>query len=163
MIKAILSTSGVRAVRRCRHVVLWIKAGGHLAVGREFVVGPRARVARGASIRAGSRVNIGSDFVTHDHVEIGNDVMISSSVSFIGNDHSFDELGMTIQDQKLLPRALVRLEGDNLIGFGTIILGNVTIGQGTIVGAGSLVTRDLPPNTVCVGRPARPIRNRAEK
>ncbi|QHO68807.1 hypothetical protein BHD05_03290 [Marisediminicola antarctica] len=108
-------------------------------------------------------MNIGSDFVTHDHVEIGNDVMISSSVSFIGNDHSFDELGMTIQDQKLLPRALVRLEGDNLIGFGTIILGNVTIGQGTIVGAGSLVTRDLPPNTVCVGRPARPIRNRAEK
>ena len=162
MIGSIVSSTAVALVRRSRHAVLWLKSGGRLRTGAGFIVGPRARIARGSSITVGSRVNIGADFVTHDDVEMGDDVMISSNVSFIGNDHFFDEPGLTIQEQKKLGRALVRLEGDNLIGFGTIVLGNVTIGYGAIIGAGSLVTRDMPPNTVCVGRPARPIRNRAE-
>jgi len=162
MIKSLFTSGAVPLVRRCRYAVLWMKAGGRIVTGSGFIVGPRARIARGCSIKVGSRVNIGADFVTHDDVEIGNDVMISSNVSFIGNDHFFDEPGVTIQNQQQSARALVRLDGDNLIGFGTIILGNVTIGYGTIIGAGSLVTRDMPPNTVCVGRPARPIRSRAE-
>ena len=91
---------------------------------------------------------------------IGDDVMISASVAFIGNDHAFDNPHETIQSQGHLPQATVRLRGNNLIGYGTIILGNVTIGRGTIVGAGSLVTKDLPPGVVCVGRPARPVKSR---
>jgi acetyltransferase-like isoleucine patch superfamily enzyme len=108
----------------------------------------------------GERVNIGSDFVTHDDLLIGDDVMISAHVAFIGNDHAFNDPEKTIQEQELLPRSRVVLEGDNLIGYGSIVLGNVTIGRGVIVGAGSLVTSDLPPNTVCVGRPAKPTRSR---
>ena len=163
MIKTLLNACVIPLVRRFRRAVLWVKASGRLETGPGFIVGPRARVARGSTIRAGSRVNIGADFVTHDDLEIGSDVMISSNVSFIGNDHFFDEPGISIQNQPKLARALVRLEGDNLVGFGAIILGNVTIGRGAIIGAGSLVTRDIPPNTVCVGRPARPIRIRGKQ
>lgn len=48
--------------------------------------------------------------------------------------------------------------GDNVfIGTGSAVLYDVKIGDNVIVGAGSLVTRDLPDNTVCVGRPAKPI------
>jgi serine acetyltransferase len=46
------------------------------------------------------------------------------------------------------------------IGYGAIILPNVTIGNGSLVGAGSVVTKDIPPFTVAVGNPAKIIRNR---
>lgn len=86
--------------------------------------------------------------------------MISSSVAFIGRDHDFSNPEQGLHDQHVLPPAEIRLEGDNLIGYGSIVIGNVTIGRGVIVGAGSLVTRDLPRDTICVGRPAKPIRYR---
>ncbi|WP_397427604.1 acyltransferase [Pseudarthrobacter sp. NS4] len=89
--------------------------------------------------------------------------MISSGVAFIGNDHPFSDPGRTIQEEHPSPPRSVRLGGDNLIGHGTIVIGDVSIGRGVIVGAGSLVTHDLPPNTICVGRPARPVRGRYEE
>jgi acetyltransferase-like isoleucine patch superfamily enzyme len=91
---------------------------------------------------------------------LGDDIMISGSVALVGNDHAFDDPARTVQTQGRLLYSTVRLEGDNLIGYGTIIVGNVTVGRGAIVGAGSLVTTDLPAATVCIGRPARPIRSR---
>ncbi len=86
--------------------------------------------------------------------------MISSNVAFIGKDHDFSEPDFGLHQQAVLPPARIVLEGDNLIGYGTIILGDVTVGRGAIVGAGSLVTGDLPSDTVCVGRPAKPLRAR---
>lgn len=155
------ATVARNVVRRWRRLCLMLKLrGGRLTVGPEFVVGPSAHLAPGLELRFGSRVNIGRGAVFHTDLDVGDDVMISSSVAFIGNDHDFSDPDLTIQDQAGLPRSSIRLEGDNLIGYGTVVLGNVRIGRGVIVGAGSLVTSDLPADTVCVGRPARPIRSR---
>ena len=66
----------------------------------------------------------------------------------------------TVFAQGRAPAHHVTLGGDNLIGFGATIVGTVEIGRGCIVGAGALVASDLPPYTVCVGIPARPIRSR---
>ncbi|WP_227645809.1 hypothetical protein [Klebsiella pneumoniae] len=52
------------------------------------------------------------------------------------------------------------MEGDNFIGFGSVILGNVTIGKGAIVAACSFVNKDVPPNSVVGGVPAKVLRNR---
>ncbi|TFV96956.1 acyltransferase [Leifsonia flava] len=158
--KTWLARVSVGTVRTSRRWVLWGKSHGHIEWGEKFVVGPRARVARGVDIAVGDRVNIGADVVVQTHLEIGDDVMVSSSVAFIGNDHDFSDPALSIQQQPLLERSRILLGGDNLIGFGTTILGNVTIGRGVIVGAGSLVTSDLPADTVCVGRPAKPVRAR---
>lgn len=105
-------------------------------------------------------MNIAADVTIQTNLVVGDDVMISSGVAFVGNDHDFSDPAKNIQQQGPLPKSSVVLEGDNLIGFGTLVVGNVTIGRGSIVGAGSLVTRDLPPDTVSVGRPAKPIRMR---
>ena len=51
----------------------------------------------------------------------------------------------------------VRIEDDTYIGTGVIILPNVNIGRGAVVGAGSIVTRSVPPNTFVQGNPAIPI------
>lgn len=150
----------VRGLRRLRAKS---SLGVVLTYGNDFTIGPRARLARGRTIRFGRRVNIAADFVCMTHVRSGDDIMISSNVAFIGNDHSFDERGKTIQDQPRLPVPTIVLEGDNLIGFGTIVIGPVSIGKGTIVGAGSLVNCDLPENSICVGRPARLVRARFDQ
>lgn len=150
-----LTTLAVYAVRAYRRAVFFGKSfGGVQSVGARFVVGPGVRIARGAELRFGDRVSIGADMTVHTHLDIGDDVMISSSVAFIGNDHDFSDPTKTIQEQARLPRARIVLEGDNLIGFGATLLGSVTVGHGSIVGAGSLVLHDVPSNSVCVGRPA---------
>lgn len=150
------------AARASRRLRARIHAWGRLHVGRDFVIGPGFRLGRGMTVVAGDRVSIGPNFHCGANAVFGDDIMVSGSVAFIGNDHAFDDPEQTIQSQGLLPYSTVYVEGDNLIGFGTIVVGNVRIGRRTIVGAGSLVTTDLPPETICVGRPARPIRSRFE-
>jgi len=147
-------------VRAARRLSLELRAPGRVHLGQNAVVGPGARVARGAVLRTGSNVSIGANFVCEVELTVGNDVMISSNVSFIGNDHSFDEAGRTITQQGPHPRARATVKGDNLIGFGTIVLGSLTIGHGAIVGAGSLVTASLPDEMIAFGRPARAVRPR---
>lgn len=149
-----------QGVRRMRFLRFLLHAPGRIRVGRAFVIGPRATIAPNVTFRAGDRVNIAAEFVTHVNLSIGDDVMISSRVAFVGNDHSFADPARTIQEQERLPPSHVVLGGDNLIGYGTVVVGNVTIGRGTIVGAGSVVTRDLPEDSICVGVPAAPVRKR---
>jgi acetyltransferase-like isoleucine patch superfamily enzyme len=53
-----------------------------------------------------------------------------------------------------------KIEGENWIGANVLILGGVTIGKGVVIGAGSVVNKDLPPFTICVGNPCKPISKR---
>ncbi len=152
----------VRVVRAVRRLRLRLSAPGRVTYGEGFVVGPSARVARTASLELGSRVSIGADMTCQVRLVVGDDVMISSSVAFIGDDHPFDSSRRTIQEFASRPPSSVRLVGDNLIGHGTIIVGPARIGRGTIVGAGSVVTGDLPPDMICYGVPAVPRRVRRD-
>lgn len=150
----------IKAVRANRRMRAFLRAPGRIHAGANLVVGPSFRLARGRTLTVGDRVSIGPRFDCMADTIIGDDVMISGSVAFIGNDHAYDDPDKTIQSQGPLPHTTVRLQGDNLIGYGSIILGNVTIGRGAIVGAGSLVISDLPAGMVCVGRPAKPLKSR---
>jgi acetyltransferase-like isoleucine patch superfamily enzyme len=149
--------SAVRAVRHKRHQVA---LRGKLKTGQNVVIGPKATLLPPEFAHFGDNVAIASDFHLETNLETGSDILISSKVSFVGNDHGFDNPESTVFWQGRNPSATVVLEGDNLIGFGVIVLGNVRIGKGCVVGAGAVVTTDLPPYTVCVGTPAKPIRNR---
>lgn len=140
-----------------------VKAAGGVTVGQRFIIGPGCRIAPSVRLEIGNRVSIGADFTCQVNLTIADDVMISSGVAFIGNDHPFSDPSRTIQEESSNPPRTVNLAGNNLVGHGTIVIGDVNIGEGAIVGAGSLVTSDLPPNTICVGRPARPVRNRYEE
>lgn len=136
---------------------------GKFFFGKNVNFGSHVNLRPPRSVRVGNNVYIGSWFVSETNLEIGSDVLISSRVACVGNDHSFDDPKRTVFNAGRLRPCTVILEGNNLIGFGTIIVGNVRIGKGCIVGAGSVVTRDLPPDTVCVGVPARPIRDRYQR
>lgn len=132
----------------------------------DLVCGEHVAIARNADIRAphhcriGSYVSFGKNFTCETDLEIGDHVLVSSNVAIVGNDHPFDDPGRTVYAQPRRDDSAVRVGSDVLIGFGTIIVGPVAIGDGCIVGAGAVVVRDLPPYTICVGNPARPVRRR---
>ena len=84
----------------------------------------------------------------------GPDVMILS-----GN-HPIDEIGQPINASHQGINGRCRTEQDVWIGARVIIVGNVTIGEGAVIGANSLVNRDIPPYTVAVGTPCAPRRRR---
>lgn len=131
-----------------------------------FSHGKSISFARGADIRSphyfelGDRVSIGKNFTCEVDARVGSSVLISSNVSLIGNDHPFADPSITVYDAPRLDNFVVEIGNDVLIGFGTIIVGSVSVGDGCIVGAGSVVVQDLPQYTVCAGVPAKPLRPR---
>jgi acetyltransferase-like isoleucine patch superfamily enzyme len=161
-VKDLIWLAAVAMVRRTRRVRAHIAALGKLKTQENFLVGPGFSAAPGVRLEAGRNVSIGRGFVGMANAKIGDDVMISANVAFIGDDHEYGDPAVPITSQKRRPFSTIVVEGDNLIGYGTTILGNVTVGRGAIIGAGSLVTSDIPSGMICVGRPARPVRSRYE-
>ncbi len=145
------------AVRALRLFCLKARFGRKLQMGKNVYFGCRALMVPPEFVRFGDNVALGSDFHLETNLVVGSDVLISSRVAIIGNDHRFDDPDTSIFWAGRYPPSTVYIEGDNLIGFGVTIIGNVRIGKGCIVGARAVVTTDLPPNTVCVGIPAKPI------
>ena len=135
--------------------------GNKFQHGEDFSIGAGAVLLPPTTLHFGSRVSVGRGLHVETDAVVGDDVLISSYVSFIGNDHRFDDPNLSVFQQgrsDIAPPIII--EGDSLVGFQTVVLGGVRIGRGAIIGAGSLVTGDLPPNTICFGRPARPHRDR---
>lgn len=90
---------------------------------------------------------------------IGNDVSIAHAVTIMTTEHCFDNFEMPIRDQPVTPGPVS--VGNNVwIGAGARILAGVTLGSGSIVAAGAVVTNDVEPNSIVAGVPARVIRGR---
>lgn len=149
-----------RFVRYLRYLKLRMLLGGRLSVGENVVFGRGVRILSPEMARFGNNVSVGLNFHLEQNIVVGDDVLISSNVAVVGNDHPFDDPNCTVFSAPRAEAGTVVLEGDNLIGFGVTIIGKVTIGRGCVIGARSVVVRDLPPNTVCVGVPARVVRFR---
>lgn len=156
-----------RYLRVVRTAIRWLRirrvaflCRGEVRVERDFSIGRRSTVLAPDHFFAADRVGIGSDFHCESNARIGSDVLISSRVAFISNDHDFSDPDLSVFQGARLPAAEIIIEGDTLIGFGTTIVAPARVGRGAIVGAGSLVVGDLPGGHVYVGRPAKPIRPR---
>lgn len=135
-------------------------SGRKVTVGRNFSIGGGAHILSPHHFRAGDDVRIGRDLLCEVDATIGDGVLISSRVCLIGNDHVIPPAGTPIYPGGGMPETHIEIMGDNLIGNGVILLGSVAVGHGAVIGAGSLVLHDVPPNTVVAGRPARAIRLR---
>ncbi len=128
--------------------------------------GAKVNVERGADFYTGWEIEIGDNSglgincTVPFNLKLGRDVMMGPDVYIVGENHAFarDDVAMRLQG-KTNP-ARVRIEDDVWIGARVIVLPGVTIGKGAIVGAGAVVTKDVPAYAVCAGNPARVIRFR---
>ncbi|WP_182174557.1 acyltransferase [Flaviflexus equikiangi] len=156
----IFEVFATKIVRKYRGAHAELTNPGRLTIGKNVVIGPGLRVVRGAKVSLGEHVGVGANVTVMADVEIGADSLVSSSVAFIGDDHEFDNIDKPIRCQASRFPAKIVLEGDNLIGFGAVIIGDLRIGHGSVIGAGSVVTKDVPPGSVYAGVPARLVRKR---
>lgn len=90
---------------------------------------------------------------------IEDNVMMGAGVHFYVNNHKFDRIDVPIIEQGYYPSQTVVIKEGAWIGANSIILPGVTIGKNSVIGAGSIVTKDIPPFTVYAGNPAKFIKN----
>lgn len=108
-------------------------------------------------VTIGSRSIIGIGNVIIGPVEIGNNVIFAQHVGILAMNHGYSNINIPIRDQKCTA-ALIRIEDNCWIGTNAIVVSGVTIGRHSVVAAGSVVTKDIPPYTIAAGNPARIIR-----
>lgn len=115
----------------------------------------------GEGLVVGDNSNIGpfSYIGCSGFIEIGKNVMISPRVSLYAENHIYDSLDLTMKEQGV-KRSFVRIEDDCWIAANSVILSGVTIGRGSVVAAGAVVTRDVPPFSVVAGVPAKIVKSR---
>jgi acetyltransferase-like isoleucine patch superfamily enzyme len=131
-------------------------------VGDETKVGAFVEVQKGAKI--GSHCKISSHTFICEGVTIEDDVFVGHGVAFINDTYpraTVEGGGLQTEADWVVERTLVKRGAS--IGSGATILSNVTIGERAIVGAGSVVTRDVPPDTIVAGNPARVLRKVGDK
>lgn len=116
-------------------------------------------------------ININCTFVDCNRIEIGNNVLIASNVQIYTATHPVNAKKRLVEGWKenseqafFRTNALpVKVEDNVWIGGGVIILPGITIGKNSVIGAGSVVTKDIPTNCVAVGNPCRVIKQLTEE
>lgn len=147
-------------IQRLRRWRLRLKLRRKIQFGSNNHFGSRCQFRPPRQLLIADDVAFGQEVIVETDLEVGQFTLISSRVSFVGNDHSFDDPNSNVFWQGRNPPSKIVLEGDNLIGNGAILIGNLRIGKGAIVGAGSVVTKDVAPGMIVGGVPARVIRPR---
>lgn len=117
-------------------------------------------VTFGEELEIGDNSTIGFNSDIYGPVVIGKDVLIGPEVVIYTNGHNFQRLDIPINQQGSSEYKKVIIEDDVWIGRRVLILPGVKIQKGTVVGAGSVVTKTFPKNSVIAGNPARVVKQR---
>jgi acetyltransferase-like isoleucine patch superfamily enzyme len=149
----------------------FVGPGVELEIGRDAVVrlGRWSWIGHGTKIRAhegeveiGAKTVLGQECTisSFQHVAIGRECIIADRVMLIDFDHGVTEEDRPIRLQGIYKRD-VNVGNNCWIGYGACILRGVRIGDNCIVGSNSVVTKDVPDDTVVAGMPAKALRKRA--
>lgn len=154
----------------------WIKLWAYIMVNmvmgqRKAKIGKNSKVHPTVILRQAERIEIGENcLLNHNNVlqagkecgkiKIGNYVHTGANVMVFAFNHSIDDIDTPsiLQDYY---DADVIIEDDVWIGAGSVILAGVTIGKGCVIGANSVVTKDIPPYSIATGVPAKVIKTRS--
>ncbi|WP_214515077.1 sugar O-acetyltransferase [Staphylococcus saprophyticus] len=110
----------------------------------------------GYNIFLGERIFINHDcyFMDGGKIFIGDDVFIGPSCGLYTAVHPLEYKERNIGLEQALP---IRIESNVWLGANVVVLPGVTIGEGSVIGAGSTVAKDIPPNVLALGTPAKPV------
>jgi chloramphenicol O-acetyltransferase type B len=135
-----------------------------------FYCGARVRIWARQKVVIGKNFYIGRDSFIESDVVIGNNVIWANRVALVGRyDHNYQQIGVPIrlasqirdEDYNWHGLNQVTTIGDDVwVGYGSTIMSGVTISDGSIIAAGSLVTKDVEPYCIYGGVPAKKIKDR---
>jgi acetyltransferase-like isoleucine patch superfamily enzyme len=139
----------------------------------EIRLGKGVHLYRGTILEAGAGGSITIGDNTHvqagcnlkgfqSSLHIGANVQIAPGCGFSPYDHRFEDTSRPIREQGIESRGDIVVEDDVWLGLGVYVMDGVRVGRGAVIGAGSVVTRDVPAYAVAVGAPARVIRLRGQ-
>ncbi len=135
---------------------------GRLEVGAGTVLEPGVWITAPEEARvrigAGCFLNLGVMVASLRLVEIGDHCMLANGCFVSDADHRFDDLERPVTWQGFTTRGPTRLGANVWLGANVVVTSGVTIGERCVVGANSVVTRDLPPRSIAAGAPARVLR-----
>ena len=151
-----------------RFIVSKMKCALLESVGTNVRIGIGAQAVPWSNVSVEDHVSIGSNnlfLCTRAKIHIGDHVMFGPNVTVITGRHRIDLIGrymITVTDDEKRPEddLEVVFEGDNWIGANVTILQGVTVGRGSVIAAGAVVTKDVPAYTIVGGVPAKQIKDR---
>ena len=130
--------------------------------GKNVNIERKAFFGSGKNLIIGHNSGLGINCVVPSDTVIGNNVMMGPNVYILSSNHQFSNFNIPIIDQGMAIRKKCLIEDDVWIGRQVIFTPGRIIKKGTIIGAGSVVTKDFLPFSIIGGNPARLIRNRTQ-
>jgi acetyltransferase-like isoleucine patch superfamily enzyme len=135
---------------------------GRVSIGRDCVIREYALLhAQRGSITLGEHCSINDYAVLYGDggITLGRFVRVAAHTVMVSSNHVFDDPDRPIMDQGV-DSAPITIEDDVWIGASCCILAGITIGRGSVIGAGSVVTKSIPAGVIAAGTPARVLRTR---
>jgi len=145
-------------------VTFEIGKGAQVRLGRWCWIGHGSKIrAHEGEVEIGAKTVMGQECTisAFQHVSVGRECIVADRVMLIDFDHGVVEVERPIRLQGIYKRD-VRVGNNCWIGYGACILRGASVGDNSVIGTSSVVTKDLPPNSVSAGRPARILRMRDE-
>jgi acetyltransferase-like isoleucine patch superfamily enzyme len=146
-----------------RSVTLWVDTNeSYIAIGDDSYLSTQCILNTfDGWISMGSNCTVNSYAILYGHggLQIGNDVRIAPQVMIMPMNHIYKDPQVPIRKQGIKAQG-IKIEDDVWLGAGAIILDGVTIGRGSVIGAGAIVTKSIPSYSVAVGIPAKIIKKR---
>ncbi|MEM8831456.1 MAG: acyltransferase [Cyanobacteria bacterium P01_G01_bin.19] len=137
-----------------------IKLGNSVCLDSGVII----RTHDGGQVEIGEHTYIGpySSLVGHGKIEIGKDCRIASHCSICAHNYNFNETATAIRKQGINFKGIT-IEDDCWLGSGVRVVDGVTIAQGSVIGTGAVVTKDIPPYSIAVGVPAKVVSKRDKR
>ena len=128
------------------------------SVGKYSIIEDFAVINNGVGhVSIGDHTIIGISCVIIGPVNIGNNVMLAQNIVLSGLNHNYEDVLVPPSEQGTVQKTIT-VENDVWIGANAVLTAGITIGEHSIVGAGAVVTRDVPKFSVVAGNPARVIK-----
>lgn len=128
------------------------------SIGTKSIIESFSTINNGVgNVSIGDQSIVGIGSVVIGPVSIGNHVMLAQNIVISGLNHGYENVEIPPAFQKVTTAPIV-IEDDVWIGANSIVTAGVTIGKHSVIGGGSVVTKDVPPYSVAVGNPAKIIK-----
>jgi acetyltransferase-like isoleucine patch superfamily enzyme len=140
----------------------FVSIGDNVRIGKntDIYVHPKSRDSKEFILKIGNNVHIGNYNIigARNSVVLEENALLGPGVIIVDHSHQYENVEVPVKLQGVTEGGPVRIERDCWIGANVFVLPNVTIGRHAVVGANSVVNRDIPPFSVAVGAPVRVVK-----